>query len=200
MLYKYFNNKKGFSMVEILIVVIVMSILLAVAVPIFDTGLRKQKEDDCRNQCLVIETAVKQAMFGMIDNGKKQTMKVNGKDELRIDFSKPAADGFKTTFTDKDGADHNAFKLTGDANCFTLGALRGGYRDISVYPEYKEGCDKSGCFLKKQALANIEFYKYLDNQEVPVCPFADDDNSQGYYYYVLEDGSVHCTCELDDDK
>ena len=41
---------------------------------------------------------------------------------------------------------------------------------------------------------------FLDNQEVPVCPFADDDNTQGYYYYVVEDGSVHCTCALDEDK
>ena len=199
MLYKYLNSKEGFTLVELMVVVVILSVLLAIAVPIFDTSLKRQREEDCRNQCLVIETTVKQAMFGMIDNGKKQTMKVNGKDELRIDFSKPAAVGFKTTFTDKDGADHNAFKLTGDANCFTLGALRGGYRDISVYPDYKDGCE-AGFYLKKQKHADVKFYTYLDNHEVPVCPFADKTNSQGYYYYVLEDGTVHCTCESDNNK
>ena len=72
MLYKYLNSKKGFTLVELMVVLVVLSVLLAIAVPIFDTSLKRQREEDCRNQCLVIETTVKQAMYGMIDNGRRQ--------------------------------------------------------------------------------------------------------------------------------
>lgn len=112
----------------------------------------------------------------------------------------PATAAFKKTVEG-----HNALILTDGDDCFTLGALRGGYRPLTKEDDpvegldYKEGCEK-GYWLKKKALADVKFYTYLDNHEVPVCPFADKTNSQGYYYYVLEDGTVHCTCESDNNK
>ncbi len=215
MLYKYFNSKKGFTMMEILIVVIVMGILVAVAVPIFATGLTKQKEDECRNQRLVIETAVKQAMFGMIDNGERQpkiTFKCTSVSAGDLDgYNVNAPSGFLTnsyleTF---DGNEVRCFKLTDDDSCFTFAQLRGGYRPGTAaafmnqnLDDYKKGCD-DGYYLKKikyqmdNGYKGTPFYMFLDNQEVPVCPFADfedEDPSNDYYYYILEDGSVRCHC------
>jgi prepilin-type N-terminal cleavage/methylation domain-containing protein len=215
MLYKYFNSKKGFTMMEILIVVIVLGILVAIAVPVFATGLRKQKEDDCRNQCLVIETAVKQAMFGMIDNGERQpriTFKCTTYSGDPLTGHSVVANDTIIGAENPEGEGY-CFVLTDDPEtCFTLAQLRGGYRPGTTaaflnqgLDDYKAGCDK-GYYLKKIKYQadnkgkGTPFYMFLDNQEVPVCPFADDDNTQGYYYYVVEDGSVHCTCALDEDK
>ncbi len=215
MLYKYLNSKKGFTLTELMAVVVVLAVLVAVAVPILDLGVKKQREDECRNQRLVIETTVKQAMFGMIDNGERQpkiTFKctVVGAGDL---------DGYNITASDaiigeeNPAGDGYCFILTDDPDtCFTLAQLRGGYRPGSAMAfmnqgldDYKKGCD-DGYYLKKikyqmeNGYKGTPFYEFLDNKEVPVCPFQEKNDGAPYYYYVLEDGTVHCTCELDNDK
>lgn len=209
MLYKFLLSKKGFTMIEILIVVIVLGVLVSVAVPVFSAVLEKQRLNDCRNQCLTIETAVKQAMNGMIDNGKKQD---------KITFVCTTVSGSAVVESNEDVSDgtlptgEKYFKLTGDPDtCFTLAELRGGYR-TGTFAEfehqgldaYKKGCD-DGHYLKKLKYQYNEnepdfkgtpFYAFLAldiDGSIPVCPFADEENTQGYFYYVLEDGSVHCS-------
>lgn len=196
MLYRFLSSKKGFTMMEILIVVIILGILVGVAVPVYTGVLNTQKRNDCRNQKLVIQTAVKQAMFGMMDNGKRQ-------EEIAIPFWPDGGDLMKKQYR----PDDPNFKLNVDSalnykyytkldEAITLGDIRGGYRDINQYPDYKDGCDK-GFYLKKQKLENVEFYKYLDNQEIPVCPFADYENEptdDDYFYCIFYDGTVCCTC------
>ena len=196
MLYRFLISKKGFTMMEILIVVAVLGILVAVAVPIFDGSLKTQKRNDCRNQKLVIETTVKQAMYGMLDNGRRQV-------EIDIATWPDGGQFLKKQYNPNDtslklnvDAEHNYKYFTKLDDKLTLGKIRGGYRDINQYPDYKSGCDK-GFYLKKQKLENVEFYKFLDNQEIPVCPFANyenEDTTDDYYYCIFYDGTVCCTC------
>lgn len=196
MLYRFLISKKGFTMMEMLIVVAVLGILVGVAVPIFDGSLKAQKRNDCRNQKLVIETAVKQAMYGMLDNGKKQ-------DEISVATWADGGQFFKKQYNPNDtslvlniGSEYDYKYFTKLDTVLTLGAIRGGYRDINQYPDYKDGCEMQGAFLKKQKLENVEFYRFLDNQEIPVCPFADYENTStddDYYYCIFYDGTVCCT-------
>ncbi len=186
MFFKIMRDKKGFTMIEILIVVIVLGILTAFAVPLFAANLEKQRIKDCKNQQTIISATVEQAMYGMLDNGRRQE---------KIDFSKVQSD-HKETYNGKE-----CFVLIKSQDlpgkiAFNLSDLRGGYRDINNVPDYNDGCE-NGNYLKKKKLANNEFYKYLANAEIPVCPFADFDNNDktdDYRYYIFDDGSVMCSC------
>lgn len=203
MLYSFLRSKKGYSFVEVLIVVIILGILVAVGVPVFTAGYRAQAIKDCNNQKTVISSLFSEAMTGMMDSGRPQD---------KVDFSKVQSD-HRTTYpgdgvdgtADDDYVGKDCFVLIQDQDipgkiAFTIGDIRGGYRDLNTYPDdsdgYKAGCD-AGYYLKKKALKDEKFYWHLSNEEIPVCPFADLDNNKtndDYRYYIFEDGTVMCSC------
>lgn len=217
MLYKFFLSKKGFTYVEVLTVVVVLGILAAVAVPVFMTGYREQAKKDCNNQKTIVSSLFGEVTTGMLDSGKTQK---------KVDFSRVQAD-HKTTYPgdgvngNKDDAyvGKECFVLIESQDipgkiAFTIGDVRGGYfgqnqwnsysEVVQAYGSYDEyntekydlGCDR-GYFLKKEAMEDNAFYLYFNNQEIPVCPFADFGNNKtddDYRYYIFEDGTVVCSC------
>lgn len=161
MFFKIMRTRKGFTIVELMVVVAILGILVAVGVPVYISSETTQKKKDCQNQRIIIETLVKEAMNGMMDNGKAQYKLVERFDEnnrarreagdyayksdpsgeLWIDFSKVPA-GHKTTYT-INGEEKPCFVLIyGDKDidgdkwegkgAFTLGDLRGGYADTTA--------------------------------------------------------------------
>lgn len=202
MFFRLLESKKGYTFVEVMIVVLILGVLTAFAVPAFVTGYKAQAIKDCRNQRVIIEAHVKEALTGMIDNGAAQYK--SGTNDLWIDFSKVQGD-HKAIYT-ADDVTGNADDSYNGKECFviiesqaipgkiafTLGDLRGGYRPDGN-DEYNKGCAQ-GYYLKKKKYKDTPFYIWFANQEIPVCPFNDPDNGENYYYYIFEDGSVLCSC------
>ncbi len=72
-MFGFLQSKKGFTLVELMIGVLILAVISAVAVPMLDKRQKKQRVMDCDENCMMIETIVKQMMAGMMDNGKQST-------------------------------------------------------------------------------------------------------------------------------
>ena len=94
-MFKFLTSKKGFTLIEILVCVLILGILTAVAIPAFGSILYKQKKQDCKNQRIAVSAAVNQIMLGMMDNGAPQ-------DYILIAKTKVSSTHKITTY-DKDG-------------------------------------------------------------------------------------------------
>lgn len=66
MLRKIFKNKKGFTLVELMIVVVIMGILVAVAIPVYNNITKRAHRNTCHTNCEVLEKAATQYL---VDTG-----------------------------------------------------------------------------------------------------------------------------------
>ncbi len=67
---KFMNkNKKGFTLVELMIVVVIMAILVAVAVPIFNAVTRNAKEKTCGSNARILSGQMNTIAMNEIGGG-----------------------------------------------------------------------------------------------------------------------------------
>ena len=71
-MFKFMKNKKGFTLVELMIVVVIMAILVAVAVPIFSAVTKNARIKTCAANRREIVSQVNGFLMGNID-GKQHT-------------------------------------------------------------------------------------------------------------------------------
>lgn len=72
------NNKKGFTLAELLIVVAIIAVLVAIAIPIFTKQLEKSREStDISN----VRSAAAQVVATYLSDGSAKTVSVTAKQE-----------------------------------------------------------------------------------------------------------------------
>ncbi len=196
---RFLRDKKGFSLVELMTVVVVMSILVAVAIPTYQGISKSRRLDDCTMNRTMISSVVQEGMNGMFDSGKKQPKILMKRVPDTKKITIPADDErFPAEYRGRE-----CFVLINKAGTipvgtgskevypFTLGDLRGGYRG-TITDKYDVGCEL-GFYLKKKSLEDSNFYQYMANAEIPQCAF-EEANDQEYYYYIFDDATVLCSC------
>ncbi len=61
------KNKKGFTLVELMIVVVIMAILVAVAVPIYSAVTKNAKDKTCASNARTLSSQMNNIMMGTVD-------------------------------------------------------------------------------------------------------------------------------------
>lgn len=89
---KLSHDKNGFTLVELMIVVVIMGILVAIAIPVYNAVTKNAKAKTCHSNCEILEKAVTQYLVktgadnvsGIVTDGNPVTVKNN--DEFEAAF------------------------------------------------------------------------------------------------------------------
>ena len=115
-MFKFMKSKKGFTLVELMIVVVIMAILVAVAVPIFSAVTKNARVKTCAANRREIVSQVNSLLMGNVD-GAQHT----------------AAGAFKITSDGKAGT--LALEGTqGDATAYTVANFEGLFQEVPYCP------------------------------------------------------------------
>lgn len=66
------NNKKGFTLVELMVVVAIIGVLVAIAVPVYNNSQNTAKTNACLSNIRIIEGAIE--MYKANNSGTEPTM------------------------------------------------------------------------------------------------------------------------------
>ena len=123
------NNKKGFTLAELLIVVAIIAVLVAVAIPVFNAQLEKSREaTDLANLRSAYGEAVADALTASDNAGKsvsyKMQQKTSGMDVDLANLPDPLANGsgFSTWQNQVGGSFYVSVQISGESTNVTVGS------------------------------------------------------------------------------
>ncbi len=130
-MFKFLKSKKGFTLVELMIVVVIMAILVAVAVPIYSAVTKNARIKTCAGNRREIVSQVNNYLMGSIDGS---THNVTSTETIYI-----VSDGAKGWFsTDVGGEEADEIELAGADKT----ALTGLFQTLPYCPSGDDATNK----------------------------------------------------------
>ena len=120
-MFRFIKTKKGFSLVELMIVVVIMAILVAVAIPIYNSVTGNAREKTCLDNQRQIMSAVSRIFSMSAITGVKDK-------QAKINFYTNANGG---KVIEEDGTDTVA-NLMGESTEVTLDTIKNCFQTIPV--------------------------------------------------------------------
>ena len=130
---KYLQSKKGFTLVELMIVVVIMAILVAVAVPIYSAVTENSRKKTCIANQREIVSIITNAQMSSLVKG------VEDGDTYRITTNGEATNGTWEK-TAGDGTDYTAL-LTSLYSLQPYCPEKGSYIDVTINAVNVEGAE-----------------------------------------------------------
>lgn len=94
------KSRKGFTLVELMVVVVIMGILVAVAVPVYSMSTRNARMKTCHANCEILEKAAVQYLIGSDEEVVAGIVKANIPFDVDTPVTVSSAEQFYNTFSD----------------------------------------------------------------------------------------------------